>query len=44
VNKFLCQGCGICTATCPVSAISLTDVSDDTIVAQIRAFAEETGK
>ena len=43
VDKFLCQGCGICTTTCPVSAISLTDAGDDTIVAQIREFAEETG-
>ncbi|MDY7079307.1 MAG: 4Fe-4S dicluster domain-containing protein [Chloroflexota bacterium] len=44
VDKFLCQGCGICTTTCPVSAISLTDADDDTIVAQIKEFAEETGK
>ena len=44
VDKFLCQGCGICTTTCPVSAISLTDAGDDTIVAQIKEFAEETGK
>ena len=41
VDKFLCQGCGICTVTCPVSAISVTDIGDDTIVAQIREFAEE---
>ncbi|MBL7064721.1 MAG: 4Fe-4S dicluster domain-containing protein [Anaerolineae bacterium] len=43
VDKFLCQGCSICTTTCPVSAISVTDIGDDTIVAQIRGFAEETG-
>ena len=43
VDKFLCHGCGICTAICPVSAISVTDIGDDTVVAQIREFAQETG-
>lgn len=44
VDKFLCQGCGICTTTCPVSAISVAGIEDDAVVAQIREFAQATGR
>ncbi|MBN1811081.1 MAG: 4Fe-4S binding protein [Anaerolineae bacterium] len=44
VDKFLCQGCGACTVTCPVSAISVTGVEDDTVVVQIREFAQAIGR
>jgi len=43
VDKFLCQGCGACTVTCPVSAIGVAGVEDDTVVVQIREFAQAIG-
>ena len=43
VDRFLCHGCGTCASTCPSSAITVEDINDEMIVAQIREFAEATG-
>jgi heterodisulfide reductase subunit A len=36
-----CKGCGICAAHCPTIAISMGGFTDEAIMAQIHAFAEE---
>jgi heterodisulfide reductase subunit A len=36
-----CKGCGICASHCPTLAISMGGFTDEAIMAQIHAFAEE---
>jgi coenzyme F420-reducing hydrogenase beta subunit len=43
VDGFLCCECGICTATCPVSAINAPDLSDEAFIAQVKEFVYEEG-
>jgi len=36
-----CKGCGICASHCPALAISMGGFTDEAIMAQIHAFAED---
>ncbi len=39
VDSFLCKGCGTCVAECPAEAISMKNLSDEKISAQIKDAA-----
>jgi heterodisulfide reductase subunit A len=38
VNPALCQGCGLCSATCPPAAISLKGFTDDQLISEVEAL------
>jgi heterodisulfide reductase subunit A len=38
VLETVCQGCGICTATCPHGAIQLQHFTDNQILAEVNAL------
>jgi heterodisulfide reductase subunit A len=41
VVEVLCKGCGTCSATCPKNAITMKHFTNDQLIAQISAMAEE---
>jgi heterodisulfide reductase subunit A len=38
VIETVCQGCGICTVTCPQGAIQLEHFTDNQILAEVNAL------
>jgi len=40
VNKALCKGCGICTASCRSASINLKGFTTEEVVAQIIQLAQ----
>ena len=38
VFETVCQGCGVCTATCPQGAIQLSHFTDNQILAEVNAL------
>jgi len=38
VIETVCQGCGLCTATCPPGAIQLQQFTDNQLLAEVKAF------
>ena len=41
VNEVLCEGCGACAAACPSGAMSLRNLTDEQVLAMVRAALEE---
>ena len=40
VIETVCQGCGVCTATCPQGAIQLSHFTDNQILAEVNALCQ----
>ena len=40
VIETACQGCGICTSTCPQGAIQLSHFTDNQILAEVNALCQ----
>ena len=44
VNPMLCKGCGTCVVECPAEAISMQNLSDEKLLAQVREAAASWAK
>ena len=40
VIETVCQGCGVCTSTCPQGAIQLSHATDNQILAEVNALCQ----
>ena len=40
VIETVCQGCGLCTSTCPQGAIQLSHATDNQILAEVNALCQ----
>ena len=38
VNTVLCKGCGVCTASCRMSAVDLNGFSNEEVLSQLEAI------